>query len=183
MTVHNYYFVNKDTKKVHYLFKVDPYFMAKNDEPEAWLSGRLYFSDKDLALTLEELYSLDYSDDYLIPDISSEYPIFEMMAKIGYASYKGYRLYDFSDIQHYDDFAGNDLMEANAFLAELFKQYIGAEEIKKWGADNFADKYGINDIIMKHFTIEYDNDENIHLHPSLRNDSDEWNGFSHTMTN
>lgn len=178
MTVHNYYLVNNDTKKVHYLFKVDPHFMSKDGSAESWLAGRLYFSDPDVALTLDELYALDYSESYMIPDIHSDFPVFDLMAKINYASYKGYRLYNFADLQQYDDFAGNDFMEANAFLTTLFKQYIGPEEVERWGMDGaFVDKYGVNDIIMEHFTIEHDNNENIHLHTALRNDRD-WNGFT-----
>lgn len=177
MTTHNYYLVNKETKKVHYLFKVDPYFMSKDGNAESWLAGRLYFSHSAAALTLEELYTLDYSEDYMIPGIHPDFPIFEMMAKIDYASYKGYRLYNFATLQQWDDFAGNDFMEANAFLATLFKRYIGPKEVEKWNADgDFVDKYGVNDIIMEHFTIEHDNDENINLHTALRDDLD-WNGF------
>lgn len=180
MTAHNYYLVNKETKKVHFMFKLDPYFMSKDGSPEAWLGGRLYFSHSDSALTLEELYALDYSESYMIPGTHSYqgYPVFEFLGQIDYASYKGYRLYQFRHlIQHYDDFAGNDLMEMNAFLATLFQQYIGPEEVVKWGAENFVDKYGVNELIMKNFTIEYDNNDDIHLHASLTDDIG-WNGFT-----
>lgn len=179
MSVQNYYLVNRGTKKVHFMLKVAPSFMTKEGDPESWLAGRLYFSDPGNSLTLEELYSLDYSDDYYIPSVGKSVDgIFEYMGRINYASYKGYRLYYFpSLIQHYEDFAGNDIMEMNAFLATMFKQYIGPEEIEKWGPENFADKYGVNEIIMNHFTIEYDNNEDIHLHPYLRDDA-EWHGFT-----
>lgn len=151
--------------------------MSKDGQPEAWLGGRLYFAHSDTALTLEELYALDYSESYMIPDIDFDSAPFSFMAKINYASYKGYRLYNFVALQQWDDFAGNDFMEANAFLATLFKQYIGPKQVEKWNVDgDFVDKYGVNDIIMEHFTIEHDNDENISLHTSLRDDLD-WNGF------
>ncbi|MBC9704518.1 MAG: hypothetical protein H9W81_05815 [Enterococcus sp.] len=177
MTVHNYYLVSRETKKVHFLLKVDPYFMSKNEQPEAWLAGRLYFSNPTCGITLPELYALDYLDPYGVSCRACSDTVFEYLGEINYASYKGYRIYNFPHtIQHYDDFAGNDIMEMNAFLATLFKQYIGSEEIKRWGEENFADKYGVNELIMEHFSIEYDNDESIHLHPDLRDDI-EWNGF------
>lgn len=181
MSVTNYYLVNKETKKVHFLFKLDPYFLSKDSQPESWLAGRLYRSDPDAALTLEELYALDYSEDYWIPNLtySGEY-VFELFSEAHYASYKGYRIHRFAgQLQIFDDFAGNDFMESNAFMATLFNQHIGPDEVKKWnaGMGGFDDKYGANELIMQHFTIESDKHEGIHLHKTLRDDWD-WEGFT-----
>lgn len=185
MLTRNYYLVNKETKKVHFLFKLDPYFMSKDHHAESWLGGRLYRSYPSDALTLEELYALDYSDEYEIPGF--DHPMvepFEFILKVNYASYKGYRLYYFpSLVQLYDDFAGNDFMEMNAFLATLFKEYIGPEEVEKWNDEGaFNEKYGVNDLIMSHFTIETDDHEGIHLHRALRDDYD-WKGFADRTAN
>jgi hypothetical protein len=181
MTVTNYYLVNKETKKVHFLLKLDSNFLAKDGQAESWMAGNVYHSYPDCAMTLEELYSLDYSEDYRIPNLPCGDTIFEQYANVHYASYKGYRLFYAADAlkQVYSDFGGNDLIEMNAFLATLFKQFIGPEEVAKWSdSDNkFDDDYGVNELVMRHFTIESDHHEGVHYHRSLSDDSVDWQGF------
>lgn len=85
-------------------------------------------------------------------------------------SYKGYRIFDFSDnlIQLWDDFANNQFFELIAFISTLFKQEIGEKEYEKWSkAYGIEDKYGVNETVMKHFTIESDNSELIYKAPEL----------------
>lgn len=181
MTVINYYLVNKDTQKVHYLLKVDPYFLSKDGFPESWLSGRLYRGETCCGPTFKELHELDYSDEFEIPNshVCGADSVFEHYADISYASYKGYRLFDQGDAfrQVHDDFGGNEIIEMNAFLSALFRQFIGPEEVEKWSyGDDFNDKYGVNDLVMQNFTIETDNDENIFYHQRLTDDWD-WKGF------
>lgn len=179
MTVKNYYLVNKDTKVVHFHFKLDPFFQSKDGSHETWLAGRVYRSYPSCGMTLEQLYALDYSNDYWIENWDyCEDTLFEFFSEVHYASYKGYRIHRFAkQLQIYDDFAGNDFMELNAFMSTLFRQYIGKDEVERWGNNgSFDDKYGANEMVMKHFTIESDEHEGIHLHPALRDD-DEWEGF------
>lgn len=180
MEVHNYYLVAKETGKVHALFRVNPSFMAKDGKPEAWMAGRLYWSDPTYAFTLPELYALNSAEDPT-PALY-DYPgahVFEFIGEIHYAAYKGYRLYNFANMQRSHDFAGNDLMELNAFLTTLYRQFIGENEVSFWGEEMFVDKYGVNAAIMEHFTIQYDNHEGIHLDPWFRDDTD-WEGFKHS---
>lgn len=181
MTVTNYYLVDKETKKVVFLFKLNPNFLSKDGSNETWLAGKVYRSDLCHGLTLDELYALDYSEDYWIPNLPTcdDY-VFYHYADVDYASYKGYRLFQSGKglAQTYDDFGGNDLIEMNAFLATLFMQFIGPEEVSKWDeGGNFVDKYGVNELVMKNFTIESDHNEDVFYHNSLINDYEKWEGF------
>lgn len=162
MTICNYYLVNKETKKIHCLLQLKP-VPTDDDLPPSWLSGHLYLVDKDKDMTLEKLYSADYSDEESIMYGNTFHQAFIKLSNISYASYKGYRIYANPEIvQLFDDFAGNDLIEANAFLATIFKKHIGDGEVEKWGTQNFKDAYGVNELVMSHFDIRYDDNLGIH---------------------
>lgn len=167
----NYYLINKKTKNIHFLFKLNPYFLRNDGSSEAWLSGRVYRSKLSDVFTLEELHNFDYEDGY-------EAGPFEFMTSIDYASYKGYRIHNFvNQIHVYNDFAGKDFMEMNAFMATLFKEYIGPKEVEEWNDQGgFDDPYGVNEIIMKNFTIESDEDARVHFDNLLCNEYN-WTGF------
>lgn len=182
MTVTNYYLVNKETQKVHYLLKVDRYFQSDDGTPETWLAGRLYRGETCCGPDFKALHELDYSDEYEIPNlhVCGADAVFEHYADINYASVKGYRLFEQGDAfrQVHDDFGGNETIEMNAFLSTLFRQFIGPEEVARWSyGDDFNDKYGVNDLVMQYFTIEKDHDENIFYHSCLTDDF-EWKGFT-----
>lgn len=172
MQVRNYYLVNKDTKEIHYLLKVDPSFMSHDDGPESWLSGDLYMADEDKRMTLDALRSINYSDEHELTGYFETEQSFMFISNINYVTYKGYRIYHSPEtLQLWDDFTGNNWMEANAFLTTCFKQFIGDDEVSKWNQvfeNSFQDKYGINEIIMNYFTIEQDDDINVQNHPDLR---------------
>jgi len=172
MKIRNYYLVNKETNEIHYILKVDYSVRSQDESPESWLSGNLYMADKDRRMSLDDLRSVDYSDEYDFigdPEITEA---FILVSNINYVTYKGYRLYSFpSNLQLWEDFAGNDIVEANAFLAECFKRFVGNDEVSKWSQifeNSFEDKYGVNKIIMSYFTIEQDEDANVQNHPDLR---------------
>jgi hypothetical protein len=182
MSVTNYYLVNKETQKVHYLLKVDPYFQSDDGTSETWLAGRLYRGETCCGPDFKELHELDFSDEYEIPNlhVCSADSVFEHYANIDYASVKGYRLFSQGDAfrQVHDDFGGTEIIEMNAFLSTLFQQFIGPAEVEKWSyGHGFDDKYGVNALVMENFTIETDDDENIFYHQRLTDDYD-WKGFT-----
>lgn len=181
MTVTNYYLVHKETKKVHFLLKVDPRFLSKDGSPEHWLAGRVYRSDPSWAKTLEEIYALDFSDEYVIPNLECAGDwLFSLYADIDYASVKGYRLFHSGSglAQVHDDFGGDDIIEMNAFLSTLFMEFIGPEEVERWDdMCHFVDSYGVNEMVMKNFTIEKDYHEGVFYHNSLTDDPNDWAGF------
>jgi len=154
--------------------------MSKDGSPETWLSGRLYHSYQECALTLEQLHDLDYSNEYYIPNAHCGDATFSHYADIDYAAVKGYRIFRQGErlTQLFDDFGGNDFIEMNAFLSTLFKAFIGPEEVKRWSEySSFADDYGVNDLVMSKFTIESDEHEGIFYHTSLTDDLIDWKGF------
>lgn len=175
----NYYLVNKETNIIHSYFRTDLDKTSPFPKGQTTLAGTFYLPE-EADLTLETLQGMrnsmvDYEnfnwDEYYT---DKGFGIIENkflhIVRVNIVSYKGYRIFDFSDnlIQLWDDFANNQFFELIAFISTLFKQEIGEKEYEKWSkAYGIEDKYGVNETVMKHFTIESDNSELIYKAPEL----------------
>lgn len=165
----NMYLVNKETGLIHVYFKQDPQIMATDDQgTPSYLSGNVYMAD-GLGLTLDRLRELDFREDELdysegtsLDEFYGDNTPFLFIQNVHYASYKSYRIIHFADdIQVYDDFSSNDLLEVQAFIGLLFERHLSLEEIKKWD-DKVWDKYGLLARVSEDFTIVGDDDELIY---------------------
>lgn len=73
----NYYVVNKETKKIHFLLTADPRFTSPGN---SWIAGNLYRADPARLVTLTDLYELDYLGEQGFPNgESTEESLFEFM--------------------------------------------------------------------------------------------------------
>lgn len=170
----NYYLVNKETNVIHAYFRANSALMKPQDKVNTTLSGNFYIPSNP-ELTLKALQNMRYtSDDYQNVDWQLYYKEhgfgsiidpFVFIADVHIVSYKGYRIFKFSKelVQLSHDFANNQLFELMAFISTLFKEYIGDKEYAEWAKTfRVVDQYGVNELIMSHFTIEADDNELIY---------------------